>query len=944
MDRERWRRVAALFDEAVERAPSERRAFVERASGGDRELRLEVERLLAADAGPSAAFEERLGALGERVEALARDRTGSGEGSPPAGLDRLGPYRLERVLGEGGMGTVYLARRDDDAYRRRVAVKVIRGDLLGDDALRRFRAERWILAELEHPHIARLYDGGADDAGRPYLVMEYVEGEPITRRCARRGLGVDERLALFRRVVDAVAHAHERGLVHRDLKPGNVLVTEDGTPKLLDFGIAKPLDPSARASWALTLPATTAAGRRPLTPAYASPEQIRGDAVTPAGDVFALGVLLYELLTGVHPFASPDRTEPAVVRAVCEEAPPPPGRVAGTGPRDAGRGRRRVGGDLDTIVLTALRKEPERRYASATELADDLHRHRDQLPIRARPDTLGYRTGKFIRRHRWGVGAAAALAAMAILLGAALVRHASDLDRERRRSAATAEGLVELLAAPEPPSEARGLRPLDDEALERTHFELGGGPDELASLLEILGATYHREGLDAAAAEVLERSLALRRHLETGEAGGPSGRIAGHSQHLLGAVLASLGHPDRAEALLDEALALRRAELGPDHPAVAETLQELAALDDRAFRYDRAEDLLRRSLAIRRNACGTGDPRVADTLDGLASLLARQGRLDEAELLAEEALARRRELAGNEHPIVASSLITLGNLALRRGDPTAAEGRFREALAIRERALPPSELADDLGTAHALNGLARSLAGRRDAAARTEAIAAYRRALGILRRAGPDSAVTTTTVLANLAVALSNAGDLDRAEPLLREVVDLRREQLGTDHPLLGQALYSLGRLLHRRGLPGDLDAAARHYRRADRIVRSALPPADPARLYPGLALGHVLLTLGRSREAHDLLRRLQHEASTGLPAGHWQTAEADSLLGASLVALERYGEAEDLLIDALPALRSGRGPDAPPTVRTVKTLVTLYERWDRPEQAALYRAALDPP
>ncbi|MGD2116246.1 MAG: serine/threonine-protein kinase, partial [Acidobacteriota bacterium] len=440
MDRELWRRVAELFDEAVELPPAERDRFLDRVCTGAPALRREVERLLAVDAAPPAPFEENL----DRIQKLARSASehlapeppgGNGVATEPSGTtSRVGPYRLEQVLGEGGMGTVYLAHRDDDAYRRRVAVKVIRSDLVGlvhgEQALRRFRTERQILASLEHPNIARLYDGGADASGRPYLVMEHVEGEAITHYCDRHELGLDARISLFRQVADAVGHAHGRGLVHRDLKPNNVLVTEGGTPKLLDFGIAKPLDPTAwasRTTRSVTLHATTATGRRPLTPAYASPEQLRGEAISPASDVFALGVLLYELLTGVHPFAPAERSELEIPRAICEEDPTPPSRAVPTGsPALRPWSRTRLGGDLDTIVRTALHKEPERRYASAVELSDDLRRHLAELPIHARPDTLAYRTGKFLRRHRWGVAAAVALATMAALLGASLARHASE--------------------------------------------------------------------------------------------------------------------------------------------------------------------------------------------------------------------------------------------------------------------------------------------------------------------------------------------------------------------------------------------------------------------------------------------------------------------------------------------------------------------------------------
>ena len=386
-----WTRVEALFHEALARPVAERSVFVEREAAGDLHLAREVMSLLRAAGGAEDALAE---AVGDAITSCAVE----GEAVPSDG--RLGAYRIEKQIGRGGMGTVYLAARADDQYRQRVAVKVLRLGL-GSDLATRFRQERQILANLDHPNIARLLDGGVDEEGRPYLVMEYVEGRSLTAYCDEERLGLSGRLRLFRSVCSAVHHAHRQLVVHRDLKPANVLVTADGVPKLLDFGIAKVLLPE-------DAPAVTGTGLRPLTPLYASPEQLRGEALGTSSDVYSLGVILYELLSGQRPFEARARSLAELARAVCDDEPVPPSAavVGAEGAVSQARGlrperlRRELAGDLDTITLKAIRKEPGRRYASADQLAEDVERYLEGRPVRARPDTLGYRTGKFLRRHR----------------------------------------------------------------------------------------------------------------------------------------------------------------------------------------------------------------------------------------------------------------------------------------------------------------------------------------------------------------------------------------------------------------------------------------------------------------------------------------------------------------------------------------------------------------
>ena len=425
MTPERWTQIQAVFNEAVSRGVADRAAFLAAACRDDPALRHEVESLLAADQ-QNADFIEQPAVTLVPPDELELDGTIG---------RRIGAYRIVRAIGRGGMGAVYLATRDDDAYKKEVALKLLKRGMDSDFFISRFRQERQILAGLDHPNIARLIDGGTTDEGLPYLVMEHVEGLPIDEYCDAHRLSVAQRLRLFCTVCAAVHCAHQYLVVHRDLKPAHVLITADGTAKLLDFGIAKLLDPGQSGA-----PAAETAMLRLMTPEYASPEQVRGEPVTTASDVYTLGVLLYALLTGRGPYRLTDGSRAEVSRAVCEQQPAKPSTAEGRGGRWPGRegapGRlsRRLAGDLDTIVLKAMQKDPARRYASAEQLSEDIRRHLNGEPVRARKDTARYRTGRFISRHRVAVGAAAMVAASLLAGIISTTREAAVARDERARA------------------------------------------------------------------------------------------------------------------------------------------------------------------------------------------------------------------------------------------------------------------------------------------------------------------------------------------------------------------------------------------------------------------------------------------------------------------------------------------------------------------------------
>lgn len=440
MTPERWQQVKALFEQALERPPDERAAFLDQACHGDEALRREVRSLLSShDDAP-----------GFLDQPLSLDAPSGDDGAAHTG-QRIGAYRLVREIGHGGMGAVYLAERADGQFHQQVAVKFVRHGVDSATLRRRFRAERQILARLDHPHIARLIDGGVSENGLPYLAMEYVEGTRIDHYCDAHHLSTNKRLRLFLAVCKAVHYAHQNLIVHRDLKPSNILVTEGGTVKLLDFGIAKLLDDNAAATPLDEAPRT---GMRVMTPEYASPEQIRGEPVTTAFDVYALGIILYELLAGQRPYRLSGLSPGEMERIVCEKAPARPSTaVTREAQTDAMRAatpeeisrmrstqpdklRRRLAGDLDTLVMMALHKDPSRRYRSVGQLSEDLRRHLDGLPVTARPDSFAYRISKFIRRHWMGV-AAAVFIFVSLLGGTATTAWQACVAEQQRRKALT---------------------------------------------------------------------------------------------------------------------------------------------------------------------------------------------------------------------------------------------------------------------------------------------------------------------------------------------------------------------------------------------------------------------------------------------------------------------------------------------------------------------------
>lgn len=763
------RQLRALFDAVMDRPEAERRDFLDRATGWDATLRREVDALISASEHTDVSLE--MFDFGSTV-------------APETG-QRLGAYEVVRLVGTGGMGAVYEATRADDQYRKRVAIKVVQGGLDSELTLGRFRRERQILAGLEHPNIATLLDGGVTPAGHPFLVMEFVEGLPITTWCNRRQIGVRERVALFRQVCGAVQHAHKNLVVHRDLKPGNILVTEDGTVKLLDFGIAKLLGDDA-ADDAMPL---TRGGLRPFTPEYASPEQVHGDTLSTASDVYSLGVVLFELLAGRRPHIFASRSLSDIEKAVTTEPVPRPSAVATvsaaqeSGERSEQRLRRRLRGDLDQIVLMALRQEPARRYASVDALDADLRRYLTGLPIAAQRDRLGYRFRKFVGRNV-AVVAASALVLLALVGGViATSSQAKRARAEQVKAERVSDFLRGLLSSVRPAMGGRDVpvSELLDAAARRTETELAEQPEERAELETVIGESYQSLGRYDEAAPHLATALALRE--QTGGATS-EGAIVGLS-NVAGLALAH-DELDRADSLFTRALALQRARTSKPDSLVAVLLDNLGSVAHKRGQDSTGERLHREALAIRRRIMPPTDDMIGYSLNNVAVSLGDQGRMAEAEPLHREAVAIFRRNHAGPAPSVADALSSLATALDLEGKNAAAESTYIETIAMRRQLLGP-EHPDYAWTVfnYAMFEF--------DQHRYKEAMQLSREVLGLRGKTLAESNPSIAASLQTVGRCLDQLGDTAGAERSLVESLELRKKFLPASSWLIASSESVLG-------------------------------------------------------------------------------------------------------------------------------------------------------
>lgn len=858
MTPERFQQIDRTFEQIVDLPLDEQNPALKRLCGDDTELLQEVTKLLSGH--PRSA-----GFVGNIVSNAAGETLlASGQAKD------FGEWSIERKLGQGGMGTVYFARRDrtDEGFVQTAAIKVLRPGLEGPDLFQRFRDERRILAALRHPNIAQMLDGGSTRAGLPWFAMEYVEGDPLHRYCESSQMDEVGKLRLFRSICMGVHYAHSNLVIHCDLKPSNILVQRDGTPKLLDFGIAKVLQGPATGEGQPGDDAVTQF--RMLTPDFASPEQISGAPVSTATDVYSLGVILYHLLTRRHPFRSPTTTVEELLRAVREQDPASPG----------------INADLDNIILKAMRKDPERRYASAEALAADLDRYLAGFPVLARPESWSYAAAKFMGRNRIAVSIAGVAVLLLAGFAAVNVRERKIAENERRTAEAALDFLSHIYRAPNP-NESLGKAPtaaqLLDAGAKRIDAELSGSPPAQARLLEVMASAYVGLAEYERATDMLRKAQAIRERL----AGGKADLALAETMAQLGSTLYENGDYKESAEWQAKALAMRETLQGPNGALVGDSLYEAAIVDDAVGDFPSASAKCERALLILRETRGEKSLDVANALTLLGDIRRHGGDARGSEPVYRETLAIRKALLGPEHPDVAHSLNHLGRALIQMGKPADATPYIEEALRIR-------------------------------------------------RKIFGDTHPETVSSQSNLAGAYTTLGKVEAAIELFKASLDALRSRYQENHPYVGQAYHSVASAYAKKGDPASAQPYAE---KALAILTKLNGPKQPERIGSLHLNGVIARRLGRRDSALAMLKEAVLLRTAVRGPEHPETAESQWQLGDCLMSdASEAGRAEQLLVAAWNSYAKSRGEEHPVCKRMAKSLADFY-RERSPGKAAEWQA-----
>jgi len=971
MDSARWNRIQEIFGQALEMGEEERGSYLKEACGDDSELLAEIQSLLKADSQEHSM-----------LDGVAMDAVGSPDLLTLVGKE-VGPYRLVSPIGEGGMGAVYLAERDDGQFEQRVALKLIRPGVHSQVVIKRFREERQILAQLQHPNIARLLDGGMSSDGQPYLVMEYIDGMPLLQYCDSQKVGINDRLNLFRDVCSAIQYAHKRLIIHRDLKPGNILVTRDGSVKLLDFGIARVIGDD------IAGPSLTQTGMRLMTPEYASPEQVRGEVVGTATDIYSMGVLLYELLTGVRPLTFNSRSPVEVEKVVTGHEPTRPSLAvqnttqmeSSTEILEVRKTNRRqlhnlLKGDLDTICLMALRKEPERRYSSIEQFSEDIRRYLTGLPVIAQKDTLGYRAGKYLRRNKAILaGAFATLTLLAMLITFYTIRLTEERDRARTE-ATKAEQISAFLSSlfeVADPQNSRGenitARELLEEGAGRIENELADQPEVQARMMTIIGEVYTGLGLYKKADTLLQRSIQKQRKfpsssrlelMNTLKTAGMSRRASGVTtnadtlfkealkigreevgeddprfaevQMNYGGLLLDMGEVAKAEPIMLSGIEVLRKH-GEEQPnELAEGLHQLGKLYYDLAKYDLSEKTYRESLKIREATKGKTHLNYTRTLTQLAFLLQDLGRFDEAETMFREAIVLDSTIYNGKHPNLTSDYFYLAALLHNRGKHKESEPIYRKVIELDR---------EQYGDEHpylalSMNDLAGVLV---DLGKFSEAEDLYKQSMAMqikLQGAEHPEVATTKSNFGNL---LSRTGRVKEAEPYYKEALRIRRKIYGDSHPTVAVSVFAYGGVL--RAL-GELDESERYLREALVMRRKFRkePHRDIALNLSGIAL--TLRLKGELDEAEKLMRQAHKMNQDVLGEHDMRIGRTGRQLAKILQLQKKYEDSESHFKQALELFRRELPDNHDLIASTALQYGELLLELDRKQEAAtLFKESL---
>ncbi|CAG0990156.1 eukaryotic-like serine/threonine-protein kinase [Phycisphaerales bacterium] len=867
--------IAGLVRDVLRLPASERAAYLDTFCPNEA-VRREVESRLTTEERATIAPESTDPALFESSPAESEPAPRPGKNA----ARRLGKYTVLHVLGEGGMGVVYLA--EQERPKRTIALKVVRPGLLTPRMLRRFEHESQILGRLQHPGIAQVYEAGTADTGagpQPYFAMEYVKGVSLNDYAASRGLTTRQRLELFIQVCDAVHHAHQKGVIHRDLKPGNILVDSEGRPKVLDFGVARATD-ADEPSPTMQTEVGAVVGTLP----YMSPEQLSGDplAVDTRSDVYALGVILYELLAGRLPLPTDRKTLPEVVRMLSAVEPTPLGAID-----------RRFRGDLQTIAAKALEKNKDRRYQSASELAADLLRFLRNEPIAARPPSTVYQLQKFAVRNK-----AVVVGVTAVFL--ALIGGIIGISWQANRAAEEAEisrevsGFMDQMLRAVNPEEAQGreptLRELLDSAAAGLESRRGMNPRVELAIRDTIGHTYHAMSRYDEAERDYTRILALARELFS-----ESSRQVFSARRNLASLWAERGKYAEAEEEINLIIEASERTFGKDDPETVFAQMELGRVYQETGRWDQAEPMLRRAVEIGRTTVGDTDQRFITALHNMGTAIKDSGRIKES------------------------------------------IGLLREALRLREKTLGPNHP----DTLYSMNNLAASLQKSDDPGAREEAESLMRTTLEARTRVLGADHVATITTTGNLAVALVERKQYEEALPLAEKAYNGWRATLGDDHP---KTMIGGGNLAYLYEDIGRDTDAEELYRRVINSRKKAAGGQDPETWVPMNNLGMLLARTGKLAEAEAQYRELLVLCASKLPPDHLYFGIFRNNLGECLTLAGKYADAEKELLESHVILETKAGPTHARTNKAIERLAALYDRKNDPTNAAVWREKLPKP
>ena len=918
MDAERWQKIERLYHAALELAEGQRAAFVDQACGEDESLKREVMSLLAQSEGVDSFLEapamemaaRALAASAETLPGHARAAAAKSSRFLPA---TIGRYRIVRLLGQGGMGTVYEAEQEQP--RRSVALKVIKPGFCTPEGLRRFAHEAQALGRLQHPGIAQIYEASAADTGlglQPYFAMELIRGEPLAAYVESFQLSTRQRLELMVRICHAVHHAHQRGLIHRDLKPGNILVDETGQPKILDFGVARVTGNEAEGT------RLTDAGQIVGTLTYMSPEQVLADPseLDSRSDVYSLGVILYEMLSGRLPHNVSHRQFPEAVRMIREDDPTSLSSIS-----------RNYRGDIETIVGKALEKDKARRYASAAELSADIQRYLDDEPIAARPPSAIYQLQKFARRHRALVGG---IAAVFVVLAAGIVVSTSQAIRANRAGQAA---LIERNRALQAEERARMERDLAVSAQQTATVERNRAltekqrADDEAAKAKAVNNFLQQDLLAQASAKKQARpnsksdpDLKVRTALERAAASiegkfDKQPLVEASIRETIGMTYRDLGLYREAQPQLEKALSLRRRLLGDDHPDTLASMGDLAVLYRDLSKPAEAESLLANVLNVQRRVLGADRPETLETAHELAQVYEEQGKSAQAAPLLTETLKARRRILGDENPDTLLSLVELGGLYQSQGKYADAEHAMTKALAVQRRVWGD----DHPETLASMNALAVLYAAEGKYA---QAEPLYVEALGIQRRVLGEEHSETLITMNNLASLYRTEGKYAEAEPLQTKAFEIQYRVLGEEHSQTLSSMNNLAALYQEQGRYAQAEPLLVKGLEIRRRI-SGESDADTVRGLNNLAV--LYAQEGKYAQAEPLMADVLAIRSRALGVEHPLSLLAMSNLAKVYQVEGKYAQAEPLCIKALEVRRRVLGGEHPDTLGSVNNLGVLY-------------------